>query len=149
MATVTITGLNQSSNYVFYALSQSNLGTSTIQSVNFSTTGISKGVQFRMYFTSVITNLVLVDNLVRSLRVNPGRIKILTSIVTLQKQANISQSSNNKPKFAYDIVLAPDGSNDIISPMTTISNFAKSTSALASFQSGVPSFDVSTPIVFF
>lgn len=120
VATATITGLNQSTNYVFYALSQSNLGTSVIRSINFTTTGISRGVQFRMQFTSIITNLVLVDNLVRSLRVNPGRIKVLTSTVTLQRQADISLSSNNKPKFTYDIVLAPDGSNDIISPMTTI-----------------------------
>lgn len=149
VATATVTGLNQSSNYVFYALSQSNLGISSISSVAFSTIGISKGVQFRMYFTSVITNLVLVDSLVQALRVNPGRIKILTSIVTLQKQANISQSSNNKPTFAYDIVLAPDESNDIIPPITTITNFANSSSALASFQSSVPSFDISTPITYF
>jgi hypothetical protein len=82
-------------------------------------------------------------------RVNPGRIKILTSTATLQKQADLSQTSNNKPKFAYDIVLAPDEANDIISPLTTIQNFAKSSSALASFQSSMPSFDISTAITYF
>jgi hypothetical protein len=149
VASATVTGLNQSSNYVFYALSQNNLGTSSISYVKFKTNGISNGVQFRMYFTSVITNLVLVNNLVQSLRVSPGRIKILTSTVTLQKLANISQSSNNKPKFAYDIVLAPDDSNDIISPITTIQNFVTSSSALSSFQTGISSFDISTPITYF
>jgi hypothetical protein len=149
VATATITNLNQSSNYVFYAISQSNLGTSSITSVSFSTTDISKGVQFRMYCTTVVTNLLLVNSLVQSLRVNPGRIKVLTSIATLQQQANVSNSTNNKPKFAYDIVLAPDESNDIISPITTIRAFAKSNSALVSFQSSIPSFDISTSITYF
>lgn len=130
-------------------MSQSNLGTSAIKNIRFSTNTISKGVQFRMYFTSIITNLVLVNNLVQSLRVNPVRIKILTSIVSLQRQANYSQDSNNKPKFAYDIVLAPDQSNDIISPITIIRNFATSSSALSSFQAGLASFDISTPITYF
>jgi hypothetical protein len=102
-----------------------------------------------MYCTTVVTNLLLVNSLVQSLRVNPGRIKVLTSIATLQQQANVSNSTNNKPKFAYDIVLAPDESNDIISPITTIRAFAKSNSALVSFQSSIPSFDISTSITYF
>jgi hypothetical protein len=89
VATAAISGLNQSSNYVFYALSRSNLGTSTIASLNFTTAPISRGVQFRISFTTVVTNLQLVNALVQSLRVSPGRIKILTNIVTLQKQANL------------------------------------------------------------
>ena len=150
VATAAISGLNQSSNYVFYALSRSNLGTSTIASLNFSTAPISRGVQFRMSFTTVVTNLQLVNALVQSLRVSPGRIKILTNIVTLQKQANLSQQvSNNRPRFAYDIVLAPDEANDIISPWTTIQNFARNSTALANFQRSIASFDISTPITFF
>jgi hypothetical protein len=65
------------------------LGTSTIASLNFTTAPISRGVQFRISFTTVVTNLQLVNALVQSLRVSPGRIKILTNIVTLQKQANL------------------------------------------------------------
>lgn len=149
IATATISNLTQKTNYVLFAVSQSNLGVSSILSLNFSTVGISKGVQFRMYFSSVIDNLLLVTSLVQSLRVNPGRIKILTSTVTLQKQAAAITNSNNKPSFAYDIVLAPDAANDIISPLSVIANFANSSTTLLSFQTSIPSFIVSTPITYF
>lgn len=145
----TVTKLAQSSNYVFYAVSQSNLGTSAITSINFSTTVISKGVQFKMYFTAVVDNLLLVTSLVQSLRVSPGRIKILTSLYTLNQQAQAVNSNNNKPIFTYDIVLAPDESNDIVSPYTTISTFASSNSSLLSFQLSVPSFIITTPITYY
>jgi hypothetical protein len=144
-----VSNLNQSSNYVFYAISQSNLGTSSISSISFKTTTISKGVQFRMYFTTVVNNLLLVSSLVQSLRVSPGRVKILTSTFALQQQANASVVSNNKPTFAYDIVLAPDQSNDIISPLTTIQNFSNSSTSLSNFQTSIPSFVLSTTITYF
>ena len=77
------------------------MGTSAIASLNFTTAPIYRGVQFRMSFTTLVTNLQLVNTLVQSLRASPGRIKILTNIVTLQKQANLSkQVSNNRPRFA-------------------------------------------------
>jgi hypothetical protein len=46
-------------------------------------------------------------------------------------------------------VLAPDEANDIISPWTTIQNFARNSAALANFQRSIASFDISTPITFF
>lgn len=51
---VTLTKLTQLTNYVFYAVFQSNLGTSSIKSVNISTTILSKGVKFTMSFTSIL-----------------------------------------------------------------------------------------------
>jgi hypothetical protein len=149
VAKASITSLSQSSNYVFYAVCQNNLGTSSILSVNFSTTTISNGVQFKMYYTAVVENLLLVTSLVQSLRVSPGRIKILTSTYSLQLQANSTTNSNNRPIFTYDIVLAPDEANDVIAPLTTIQSFANSNSALASFQKSIPAFIISTPITYF
>jgi len=119
-ANATITNLSQSTNYVFFAVSQSNLGTSVIQQISFSTTAISNGVQMKLYFTSVITNLELVNSLVQILRVSPLRIKILTSIYTLQQQQHATSNKDNKPRYAYDIVVAPDPSNDIIAPITIV-----------------------------
>lgn len=102
-----------------------------------------------MTFSAVVDNLVLVTALVQSLRVSPGRIKILTSLYTLNQQAQAVNSYSNKPTFVYDIVLAPDQSNDIISPYTTISAFASSNSSLLSFQTSVPSFIITTPITYY
>lgn len=57
VATALISSLSQSTNYVFYAISRNNLGTSEIKFLNFTTTGISRGVQLRLYFTTVVVNL--------------------------------------------------------------------------------------------
>lgn len=77
------------------------------------------------------------------------RIKILTSSYTLQKQQSSVSSNDNQPKYTYDIVLAPDAANDIISPLTTISSFATSTSALQSFSLAIPTFSLSTKITYY
>lgn len=150
VATAQISSLSQSTNYVFYAISRNNLGTSEIKFLNFTTTGISRGVQLRLYFTTVVVNLQLVNYLVQVLRVSPLRIKILTSIYSLQKQqAATSASRDNKPRYAYDIVIAPDPGNDIVPPLAIVESFVKSPEALATFKGYLPSFDYSTNITYF
>jgi len=79
VATITLTGLTQTSNYVFYAVSNSNLGTSSIVSINFNTVMLSNGAQMSLRFKSIVTTLDLVNNLVLVLRITPTRIKVLTS----------------------------------------------------------------------
>jgi hypothetical protein len=78
-----------------------------------------------MCFTTMLDNLFLVTSLVKSLRVSIGRVKVLTNPATLLKlQQQAALNTNNKPVYTYDIVLAPDTTNDIVSPLTTIKNFA-------------------------
>lgn len=97
VANATVAGLAQSTNYVFYAISKNNLGTSKISSLAFTTTAISKGVQMTLSFTKVIDNLDLVNALVQVLRISPLRIKILTSTHTLQTQQGLTTINDNKP----------------------------------------------------
>jgi len=97
VATATVSNLSQSTNYVFYAISQNNLGTSPILSIPFTTTAISKGVQMTLSFTTVVNNLDLVNALVQVLRISPLRIKILTSTYSLQTQQAATTINDNKP----------------------------------------------------
>jgi hypothetical protein len=148
-ATATISNLSQSTNYVFYAVCQNNLGTSPILSMPFTTTTISKGVQMTLQFTTVVANLDLVNALVQVLRISPLRIKILTSTFSLQTKQAATTVNDNKPSYAYNIVIAPDASNDIISPLTTVATFANSSSALSALQSSLPSFDYTNRIIYY
>jgi len=79
IAKANLASLEQSTSYVFYAVSSSNLGTSAILTLNFTTSKISNGVQFRLQFNQIVENLLVVNSLVLVLRVSPLRIKILTS----------------------------------------------------------------------
>lgn len=148
-ATATITNLSQTSQYVFYAVSNSNLGTSSIVSINFNTSAISKGVQMRLYFKEIVSNLNLVNALVQALRITPLRVKILTSNYVLQQLASNATSSDNKLIYPYDIVIAPDASNDIISPLTLVKNFVTNNSSLSAFSTALPAFDSSKNITYF
>jgi hypothetical protein len=100
-------------------------------------------------FTSVIQNYDLVEALVQVLRISPLRIKILTSIYDLQTISAATTINDNSPKFPYDVVIAPDATNDIISPLSIVSNFANSTALQSTFKSSIPTFDNNTPITYF
>lgn len=77
------------------------------------------------------------------------RFRVLTSPYDLNQIANSVTSSNNKPKYYYDIVLAPDSGNDIVPPLTSIKTFAENSTYLSNFKKIIPSFDVSTKITYF
>lgn len=79
VANVTLSGLAQTSTYIFYAVSHSNLGTSNIFAINFTTKSLSNGAQMTLNFKSIVKTLDLVNTLVSVLRITPTRIKVLTS----------------------------------------------------------------------
>lgn len=149
ISTVEITGLSQSSKYVFYAVSNSNLGTSPIYSINFDTTLLSNGAQMTLYFSSIVGSLDLVNALVQVMRITPSRIKILTSIFKLQKKQEAITANDNKILYGYDIVVAPDPTNDIVTPLSIVAGFANTKTTLATFQGYIPSFDYSKSIKYF
>jgi hypothetical protein len=120
VSSVTLSGLSQSSNYVFYAVSSSNLGTSSIVSIQFNTTSLSNGAQMTLQFTTIVATLDLVKALVQVLRVAPTRIKVLTSIYKLQQQKLAASSSDNQMTYFYDVVIAPDPANDVVSPISIV-----------------------------
>lgn len=100
-------------------------------------------------FTSIVTTLNLVNALVQVLRITPTRIKVLTSEFKLtQQQASVS-SNDNQITYNYDVVISPDSSNDIVSPITIIKNFVTSSSTLLTFQSYLSTFVLSRSIKYF
>ena len=149
VSTATLSGLSQSSNYVFYAVSNNNLGTSEISSIEFSTGKISRGVQMRLYFSSVITNLQLVDALRQVMRVEPIRIKILTSLFDLQQQQAAITANDNNPKYSYDVVIAPDATNDVVSPLSIVETFVNSAEEKTTFTNYLPTFAATITIKYF
>ena len=149
VANVVLTGLKQISTYIFYAVSNNNLGSSAISSIQFSTTMLSNGAQMTLPFTSIVSTLSLVNALVQVLRITPNRIKVLTSEYKLTKQQSSISVNDNQVTYNYDIVISPDPSNDIISPIVIIKNFVASSSTLATFQSYLPTFVNTKSIKYF
>jgi hypothetical protein len=110
---------------------------------------LSNGAQMTLPFTSIVTTLNLVNALVQVLRITPTRIKVLTSEFKLtQQQASVS-SNDNQITYNYDVVISPDSSNDIVSPITIIKNFVTSSSTLLTFQSYLSTFVLSRSIKYF
>jgi hypothetical protein len=149
IANITLSGLSQTSNYVFYAVSSNNLGTSAIVSIMFNTTALSNGAQMTLKFTTIVATLDLVQALVQVLRISPTRVKVLTSIYKLQQQQAAITINDNRNTYSYDVVIAPDPSNDVVSPLATVQNFVSNTATLATFQTYLTSFVYSSPIKYF
>lgn len=149
VSTADISGLNPSSSYVFYAVLRSNLGTSSIISITFNTTKLSNGAKMILYFTSIVPTLDLVNALVQVIRITPTRVKVLTSIFKLQKKMAAITSNDNQVLYGYDVVIAPDPVNDIISPLSILASFATNKQTLATFKTYLPSFDYSSDIKYF
>lgn len=100
-------------------------------------------------FTDLIDPLKLVQALKEVLRITPTRIKILTSVYKLQQKKAAITSKDNRVLYTYDIVIAPDASNDVTSPLSIIASFANTNESLKTFQGYLPTFDYSETIKYF
>lgn len=83
------------------------------------------------------------------MRIAPSRISVETSIRKLELQQAASTSIDNRLSFKYDIIILPDPSNDVISPLTIVKNFVDSQSTLSTFQGYLPTFEISKSITYF
>ena len=115
--------LSSSTKYNFYAVLDSELGTSEIKRISFETTDLSKGVLMKLTFNDIDENLDIVKNLERILRISPLRIKVLTSKFELEKIRNSMNQYKNEPKYVYEVVISPDPTNDTMTPMDIVENF--------------------------
>jgi hypothetical protein len=110
---------------------------------------LSKSVKFTICLTQIVDKLDIVSALVETLRIKPMRFRVLTSPFDLNQIANSVTSFKNKPKYNFDIVLAPDAGNDIVPPLESIKIFAENTTYLSKFNKLIPSFDIYTKITYF
>lgn len=83
------------------------------------------------------------------MRIAPSRISVETSIRKLQLEQAAATSIDNQLSYKYDIIILPDPSNDVISPLTIVKNFVSSSSTLSTFQGYLPSFEVNKAIKYF
>lgn len=102
-----------------------------------------------LHFTSIVTISVIKNALKEVMRIAPSRVSVETSIKKLQDQQTASTVSDNQLSFKYDIIILPDPSNDVISPLSIVNNFATSQANLTKFQTSIPSFEITKTIKFF
>lgn len=57
------------------------------------------------------------------MRISPLRIKILTSPYLLALTYDATNPNLNDPAYIYEVVIAPDSTNDSPSPMEIVKNF--------------------------
>lgn len=102
----------------------------------------------KLTFLDIVGSLDIVKTLQKILRISPFRIKVLTSNFELQLiKDNINQYKNN-PKYLYEVVIAPDPTNDITTPMQIAQSFASSESDLAALKKNMPQWDNTTKITY-
>lgn len=102
---------------------QSELGVSEISQILFNTSLISKGALMKLSFSSIVPNLKIVKALEKVLRINPLRIRVLTSPYLLELTYDKNNPNINNPSYLYEVVIAPDGNNDHPSPMEIVEEF--------------------------
>lgn len=119
-ATISLSKLSPTSDYDIYVICESTLGQSSIMKKSFKTTEISKGIGMKLSFKDIVDSLTIVKALERILRISPMRIKILTSTFELQLLKTTITDNKNAPYYIYEVVIAPDPSNDIKSPLQIV-----------------------------
>ena len=146
---VDISKLTSSTKYNFYAVLQSELGNSAISRISFETIDISRGVLMKLTFSNIVQNLDIVKSLERIMRISPLRIKVLTSPYEFQQiRNNINQYKNN-PKYVYEIVIAPDATNDTTTPIDIVKNFISNSTTLNLFSTYMTDWDKSAQIPYY
>ena len=143
---VPVEKLTSSTKYNFYAVLKSELGDSRIKRISFRTTELSKGVLMKLTFNDIVSNLLIVKSLERILRISPFRIKVLTSTYDLQIIKNNVNQYKNDPSYVYDIVIAPDATNDTTTPEGIVLGFINNQTNLDQFQEYIPEWDSTAQI---
>ena len=120
---VPVEKLTSSTKYNFYAVLKSELGNSEIKRITFRTIELSRGVLMKLTFNDIVDNLLVVKSLERILRISPLRIKVLTSTYDLQIIKDNVNEFKNDPSYVYEIVIAPDATNDTTTPADIVVGF--------------------------
>ena len=117
---------------------KSELGTSVIKRVNFETVDLSRGILMKLGFSDIISQLTIVKSLEKVLRIAPSRIKVLTSTYELQEIKDKVTTHHNAPEYVYEVVIAPDPTNDTKTPMDIAQSFEESEEEKEAFKELIP-----------
>jgi hypothetical protein len=130
--TLNVTQLSAQTNYTIVALLNSTIGISEIFYFNFTTAKLSNGAAITIAMNASINQTAYINALSTVLRIDSSRIYILTNQSTLSTSASTfnNQVMNNR-YYIYDTLIAPNPSDDSISPYSLLSSFVQDTNAKA------------------
>ena len=100
----------------------------------------------KLTFKDIVENLDIVKSLERIMRISPLRIKVLTSKSDLQAIKNSINQYKNQPKYIYEVVIAPDATNDTTTPKNIVQSFINNQTSLNLFASYMPNWNSAAPI---
>lgn len=103
----------------------------------------------KLTFNDIVSNLDIVKSLERIMRISPLRIKVLTSTYDLNLIRNNANQYKNAPKYVYEVVIAPDPTNDTITPMNIVSGFLNSSVSTGLFKEYLPNWDSSATVQYY
>lgn len=103
----------------------------------------------KLTFNDIVSNLDIVKSLERIMRISPLRIKLLTSTFDLNLIRNNSNQYKNAPKYVYEVVIAPDPTNDTITPMNIVGGFLNSSVSTGLFKEYLPNWDSSATVQYY
>jgi hypothetical protein len=128
----TVTGLSAQITYLIAAYLNSTVGFSSIIFSNFTTAKASNGAVIKLAMSSIVNDTSFLTAFSNILRIDSKRIFILTvtSVLSNLQQTYQSTVMNNR-SYIYEVVVAPDLSDDSIRPIDLLNSFALSSTEQA------------------
>lgn len=103
----------------------------------------------KLTFNDIVPNLDIVKSLERILRITPLRIKVLTSTYNLEKIRDSTNQFKNSPKYVYEIVIAPDPTNDTTTPLSIVESFLQNRTSKGTFKGYLPDWDSTAQVQYY
>ena len=141
VSNLAVTALKVETNYIIAAYLNSTVGNSAIVYRQFSTSKASNGATITLAMSSPINITTLLTGLSNVWRIQQSRIGLLTPLQSLTSlQSSFTPTVMNNRSYVYEIVVAPDITDDTTKPLDLLNAFLKSSSDMAMLQSLVPEY---------
>lgn len=103
----------------------------------------------KLTFNDIVGSLDIVKSLERIMRISPLRIKVMTSTYDLQLIQNNANQYKNNPKYVYEVVIAPDPTNDTTTPIGIVETFLQTTTSKDNFKQYLPNWDENANVQYY
>jgi hypothetical protein len=117
--------------------------------IQFRTIALNKGVLMKLTFNNIVQNLDIVKSLERIIRITPLRIKVLTSTYDLTLIRDNTNQFKNAPKYVYEVVIAPDPTNDTTTPLNIVEGFLTSNTSKDLFKQYLSDWDNNATVQYY
>jgi hypothetical protein len=141
ISSFTVKALIAQTNYIIAAYLNSTVGISTTVYQNFSTSNASNGASITLAMSTPVNVTTLLSALSNVWRIQLSRIGLLTSNQTLNTlQSSFSSSVMNNRSYVYEVVVAPDTTDDSITPLDLLNSFIASRSEISMLLQLIPQY---------